>query len=149
MMLTRRALAITASAALSVIYPLAAIADPNEAAAVDAAVEGLRQAMLTADKAKLQALTSDQLSYGHSSGKLETKAQFIDVVAGKKTLYKAINHEQPAPTAVVGNTAIVRHVFSGESETDGKANPIKIGVLQMWVKQDGAWKLLARQAFKL
>jgi hypothetical protein len=24
----------------------------------------------------------------------------------------------------------------------------KIGVLQVWIKQDGRWKLLARQAFK-
>ena len=53
--------------------------------------KALRQAMLAADKAKLEALVSDQLSYGHSSGVIETKAQFVGVVAGKKTIYKSIN----------------------------------------------------------
>ena len=29
-------------------------------------------------------MTAEELSYGHSSGKLETKAVFIDVIASKK-----------------------------------------------------------------
>jgi hypothetical protein len=34
-------------------------------------------------------------------------------------------------------------------ETDGKTNNVKIGALQVWQKQGGNWKLLARQGFKL
>jgi len=34
-------------------------------------------------------------------------------------------------------------------ETDGKTNNVKIGALQVWQKQNGNWKLLARQGFKL
>ena len=52
--------------------------------------------------------------------------------------------------AVVGNNAIVRHAWEGESGTgDGKWNLSKIGILQVWVKQGADWKLLARQAFKV
>jgi ketosteroid isomerase-like protein len=36
-----------------------------------------------------------------------------------------------------------------ESETDGKINHTKIGILAVWQKQDGGWKLLARQGYKL
>jgi hypothetical protein len=36
-----------------------------------------------------------------------------------------------------------------ESELDGKATTTRIGALQVWQKQDGAWKLLARQGFRL
>jgi hypothetical protein len=32
---------------------------------------------------------------------------------------------------------------------DGKPNSTKIGALQVWQKQDGSWKLLARQGYKL
>ena len=32
---------------------------------------------------------------------------------------------------------------------DGKPTTTKIGVLQVWQKQDGNWKLLARQGYKL
>jgi hypothetical protein len=38
---------------------------------------------------------------------------------------------------------------TGETERDGKTNPVKIGVLMVWHKQDGNWKLLARQAVRL
>ena len=48
-----------------------------------------------------------------------------------------------------GDAAIVRHLWESESETDGKPTSTKIGVLQVWQKQDGNWKLLARQGFKL
>ncbi len=50
---------------------------------------------------------------------------------------------------MVGNNAIVRHVFTAETEANGKPGSAKVGVLQVWQKQDGAWKLLARQAFRL
>jgi hypothetical protein len=34
-------------------------------------------------------------------------------------------------------------------QLDGKATTTRIGALQVWQKQDGAWKLLARQGFVL
>ena len=52
-------------------------------------------------------------------------------------------------TQIVGNSAIARHILTGENESEGKTNAIKIGVLMVWQKQDGRWKLLARQAFRI
>ena len=75
--------------------------------------------MLAADKAKLEALVADQLSYGHSAGRLETKKEFVDVVAGKKTTYKSITLSEP-DGQVIGNNAVARHTFVVEIETDGK-----------------------------
>jgi hypothetical protein len=37
--------------------------------------------MMAADKAGLEVLVADQLSYGHSGGVIETKGQFIAVIA--------------------------------------------------------------------
>ena len=51
--------------------------------------------------------------------------------------------------AVAGDAAIARHLYESEMETDGKTNNVKIGALQVWQKQAGNWKLLARQGFKL
>src|SRR5262249_39611046 len=120
----------------------------DDAATVKAAVEALRQAMLAADRGKLEALTADQLSYGHSSGKLESKSVFVDVVASKKTVYKKIEFSDVTVT-VVGTTAIVRHGWESISVSDGKENTSKIGVLQAWTKVGSDWKLLGRQAFKV
>ena len=148
---TRRRLALASGLMLAVPVLAAGttvLAQSADVAAVDKATAELREAMLTADRAKLTALLSDQLSYGHSAGRLETKAQFLDVVAGKKTLYKSMSFSD-ATTSVAGNNAIVRHVMTVDTETDGKPATAKVGALQVWVKEGGAWKLLARQAFRL
>ena len=149
MRVTRRHLAAgaLALAALPTIVPAIARAESADEAAVAKAVDDLNKAMIAADKAKLEALTADQLSYGHSAGRVETKKEFVDVVAGKKTTYKSITLNEPTVT-VVGNNAIARHVFVVETETDGKPSQAKVGVMQVWVKDGGNWKLLARQAFR-
>jgi ketosteroid isomerase-like protein len=142
-------LAATLSIAVASLLPNSGVlAQSGDEAAVNEAVEALRKAMLAADKAKLEELVADKLSYGHSAGKLETKAEFIEVVASKKTIYKSITLSDMS-TSVVGANAIVRHIFSAETEADGKAGSARVGVLQVWNKDGGRWKLLARQAFRL
>jgi ketosteroid isomerase-like protein len=151
MRVTRRRLAFTGALALAAAGLLSsrdARAQADDVAAVNEAIEALRKAMLAADKAKLEELVADQLSYGHSAGKLETKAVFVDVIASKKTIYKSITLSE-ASTQVVGNNAIARHVFSAETEANGKSGSARVGVLQVWLKDGGRWKLLARQAFRL
>jgi ketosteroid isomerase-like protein len=149
MHVTRRHLAAgaLALAALPTIAPTIARAESADEAAVRKAIDDLSKAMLAADKAKLEALVADQLSYGHSAGRLETKKEFVDVIAGKKTIYKSITLNEPS-VSVVGNNAIARHTFVVETETDGKPSQAKVGVMQVWVKDGGSWKLLARQAFR-
>jgi hypothetical protein len=132
----------------SVLLPsLPSSAQSTDAAAVADAVAALTKAMLAADKAQLDTLVADQLSYGHSGGVIQTKAEFVDVIASKKTVYKSIVLSDQT-VAVAGNDAIVRHAWASESESGGKSTLSKIGVLQVWQKQGASWKLLARQAFK-
>jgi hypothetical protein len=88
--------------AVSSVAP--ARAEGADAAAVAQAVAALTKAMLAADKARLEALTADQLSYGHSSGKVEDKATFVGVVASKKTVYKSIELSRQT-VVVAGNDA--------------------------------------------
>jgi ketosteroid isomerase-like protein len=145
MRVTRRHLA--AGALALAVLPTIAHAESADEAAVRKAIDDLSKAMLAADKAKLEALVADQLSYGHSAGRLETKKEFVDVIAGKKTTYKSITLNDPT-VSVVGNNAIARHTFVVETETDGKPSQAKVGVMQVWVKDGGTWKLLARQAFR-
>ena len=52
--------------------------------AVANAVEQLRKAMIDGNKAELENIASEQLSYGHSSGYVEDKTEFVDkIVSGK------------------------------------------------------------------
>jgi ketosteroid isomerase-like protein len=124
------------------------VAQSGDEAAVAQAVEAFRNATLKADRSQFEALTADQLSYGHSAGRVENKAQFIDGATSGRSTWQFITLTDQTIN-IVGNTAIVRHTFTGESERDGKTNPVKLGVLTVWHKQDGHWKLLARQAVRL
>jgi ketosteroid isomerase-like protein len=123
-------------------------AQSGDEAAVAQAVEAFRNAMLKADRSQFEALCADQLSYGHSAGRVETKAQFIDAATSGRSTWKFITLTDQT-NQIVGNNAIVRHTLTGETERDGKTNPVKIGVLMVWQKQDGNWRLLARQAVRL
>jgi ketosteroid isomerase-like protein len=120
----------------------------GDEAAVAQAVEGFRNAMLKADRGQFEVLTANQLSYGHSAGRVENKSQFIEAATSGRSTWKFITLTDQT-TQIVGNNAIVRHTLTGETERDGKTNPVKIGVLMVWQKQDGHWKLLARQAVRL
>jgi ketosteroid isomerase-like protein len=151
MPVSRRNLAVAGALALgasSLLYKTAVLAEAADEAAVNQAVEGLRKALLEGNKARLEQLTADQVSYGHSDGRVQTKAEFIDGVMTRKAVVKSLTFPE-LKVAVVGNTAIARHIYASESETDGKASSNRLGVLAVWQKQDGNWKLLARQGYKL
>ena len=149
MKLSRRdlvAVSVLALGATSVIG--SARAESADEGAVKKAAEEFRTAWLKQDKAKLEAMTLPQLSYSHSDARLEDKKQFIDAVMARKATVKSL--EWPDLTVqVVGNTAIVRHLWVSESELEGKVTNTKIGAMQVWQKQDGGWKLLARASFRL
>ena len=123
-------------------------AQAGDEESVAQSVETLRKAQLEADRTKLEQVTSAQVSYGHSDGRAETKEQFIHGVMTRKQTVKSLDFPD-LKVAVVGNAAIVRHIYLSQSELDGKATTTRIGALQVWQKQDGGWKLLARQGFRL
>ena len=150
MEITRRHMVVAGALALGgldLLRSSSAVADSGEAAAVAKAVEELRQATFGKDKVQLDALCAEQLSYGHSDGRVETKAQFIDGVMGRKATLKSLTLSDHT-IAIVGDNAIARHKWASESELDGKATSTRIGVMQVWLKQGGNWKLLARQAVR-
>ena len=123
-------------------------AEAGDEESVAQSVEVLRKGLLEADRSKLEQVTSAQVSYGHSDGRAETKEQFIHGVMTRKQTVKSLDFPE-LKVAVVGNAAIARHIYLSQSELDGKATTTKIGALQVWQKQDGGWKLLARQGFRL
>jgi ketosteroid isomerase-like protein len=149
MKLSRRHLAVAGALVLSAPTLMrSAHAQSADEAVVKNAVEELRMAWLKQDKAKLDSLTAAQLSYSHSDAHLEDKTKFIDAVMTRKATFKSL--EWPELTVqVVGNAAVVRHLWVSESELDGKVTNTKIGVMQVWQKQEDGWKLLARASWKL
>jgi hypothetical protein len=150
MRITRRDLTIAGALTLGGLglwRSSAAVAESADEVAVAQAVEALRKAIFGQEKPQLEALCAEQLSYGRSDGRVENKAQFINGVMTRKAILKSLTLSDHT-IAIVGVAAIARHTWASESETDGKLTSTKIGVLQVWQKQDGAWKLLARQSVR-
>ena len=124
-----------------------AVAQRSEQA-VAQAVEKLRNAMIDPTDATLQALVSDKLSYGHSGGKLEDKAEFIRALVSGESDFKTIDLTEQTIT-LVDNTALVRHKLSAETANKGVTGTAHLAVLLVWIYQNKEWKLLARQAVKI
>lgn len=125
-----------------------ALAQSKDELAVTAAVESLRKAMIDGDKTGLQNITADQLSYGHSSGRVEDKAAFIDNIVTGKSDFVTIDLTNQTIT-VAGDAAIVRHALAATTNDNGNPGTVKLNILLVWQKQKGTWKLLARQAVKI
>lgn len=122
-------------------------AQSKEEKKVADAVEQLRKAMVDGDKIALENIAMEQLSYGHSGGHVEGKAEFVDkIVSGKSDFVTLDLTEQTI--VVSGKTAIVRHKLSAQTNDSGKPGEVHLLVLLVWQKTGGQWKLLARQAVK-
>jgi hypothetical protein len=116
---------------------------------VTQATERLRKAMVDADTVTLDKLTTAELSYGHSSGKLQTKKEFISDIATGASDFVSIDLTDQI-VKVVGNTATVRHILTAATNDKGKGHgTTKLGILLIWIKNKGQWQLLARQAVKV
>jgi len=111
-------------------------------------VETLRKAMVDGDKSALEKIAATELTYGHSSGKLEDKAAFVEAIASGKSDFVSIDLTEQTIT-VSGDVAIVRHKLAAETNDGGKPGSVKLAILTVWKKQGKEWKLLARQAVKL
>ena len=111
-------------------------------------VEAFRKAMIAGDHAAFDKLCASQMSYGHSAGKIQTKAEFITDATSARSKWKTLQFANVRNT-VAGPNAISRFTLNGETESEGKLTPVQIGVLMVWQMQANQWKLLARQAFKI
>ena len=133
---------------LCVVSTTLLLAQTADEKAVFASVEKFRQAMIASDKATLEKMSSDQLSYGHSNGLVEDKAAFLEQFVTGQTDFVTITLSDQT-IKIVGDAAIVRHRLIGDTNNNKVPGKVDLIVLMVWEKQKGEWKLLARQAVKL
>lgn len=133
---------------MAALFQMDAVAQSKKEKAVAQAVESLRKAMVEADSASLYSLTKNELSYGHSSGRVEDKASFIRSLTSGASDFVTIELSDQT-VKVVDKMAIVRHVLSAQTNDNGKPGTVKLSILTVWEKDWGKWKLLARQAVRI
>ena len=132
------------------------IENPSTVQKESLSIEEVQQAVFIFNKAMvnptvelMKGLCAEELTYGHSSGLIQNKAEFIDDIVNGP--FDFISLEAPEQTIhISGNTAIVRHIFLAKGTNAGEPVDVRIGNMQLYQKdKDGKLKLLARQAYKL
>jgi len=112
---------------------------------IRAVLDSWKQAMLTGNASELDKIYSKDLTYEHSSGKTETKAESIQNSTKLDGISKAIEFHDPA-IRIYGNTAIIKSRADFTSHA-GTVN--HLDVLMVWIKSGPAWQLVARQSTKV
>lgn len=132
------------------------IENPSAIQQESLSIEEVQKAVLIFNKAMvdptvelMEGLCAEELTYGHSSGLIQNKAEFIDDIVNGPFDFSSV--EAPDQTIhISGNTAIVRHIFLAKATNAGEPVDIRIGNIQVYQKgNDGKLRLLARQAYKL
>jgi ketosteroid isomerase-like protein len=135
---------------LGLLSAKAASAMSADEEAVAKRVEAFRSAQVAADAKAFDGLCAPELSYSHSDGHVEDKATFIKNATSGKSKVLSLEYKDPW-IRVVGDAAIVRFHWLGESETipDGKKSATNLHILMNWQKQGTDWNLLTRASTKL
>lgn len=114
---------------------------------VEQAVAALVKAMEDGNTTALTNITAKDLTYGHSSGKVENKTEFVQAFATGASDFVKINITDQT-IDIVKKTAIVRHTLDAETFDNKKPGQVKLKVMTVWQKLGGSWRLIARQAVK-
>ena len=124
-----------------------AAAPSSGEADVAKAVDKLTQAMLKKNIPELNALTAENLTYGHSSGKIQNKQEYIADIETGRSAFKTLEMQNQTIN-LSGDVALVRNHFSAQALKGEEVIPTEIENFQIWQKQKGQWLLVGRQAFK-
>jgi ketosteroid isomerase-like protein len=110
-----------------------------------AAMAAYENAMVQKDGAALDKLFSSDLTYVHSSGLFETKADVIKSVTEGKNVVNKIEDLSDTTVRIHGNMAFV----TGKEDLWHPTTVVHMHVLHVWEKTPEGWQLVARQATKL
>lgn len=105
------------------------------------------QAMVSKNTISVNQQTDKALSYGHSNGWVETKADVIKNLETGKLQYNSYI-EDSIVISMNGNMANARFNASIGVKMNEATNVYQLKVLEVWVKKGSRWVLFARQAVK-
>lgn len=109
----------------------------------------LDKALLDKDSLALVQLLDKDLTYGHSSGWIETKLDVIKDVTSGYMVYTKIESTGLRITTDK-DWATVRTTTTVEGLVDGKKIHVDLHVLQVWIKsKKHGWRMVARQGTKI
>jgi hypothetical protein len=132
----------------AVLLALSALADDPTSKSrqeFNAVLESWKQAMIKGDSVALDKLYSSDLTYEHSNGMTENKAESIAHSTKPDSVVKAIEFHDPT-IHLYGNTAVIKS-RADLTSFNGAVNHLDL--LMVWIRSPAGWQLVARHSTKI
>ena len=105
------------------------------------------QALVSKNTVSINQQTDKALSYGHSNGWVQTKADVINDLETGKIVYHSFKEDSLTIT-INESMANARFVADVNATLNGNTVNTHLKVLEVWVKKGKRWVLFARQGVK-
>jgi len=115
--------------------------------ALQATVKAFHQALVEGNRAVIDRMTDEQLSFGHSNGWVETKTDMLNHLETGYLDYHTYV-EDSMEYRVQPRVAHVRFIADIRVAMNGKEGNYHLKVLEVWIRKKKNWILFARQAVR-
>ncbi len=106
-------------------------------------------AMVRADTAWLRGALADDLSYVHSSGRRETKAQYLEAIGSATLRYEAFTPRERQVRLWSARSAVVVGFAHARAVSGGQTVDVDVRYLAVYEQKDGRWQLVAWQTTRV
>jgi hypothetical protein len=134
---------------IGILLPTLALAAMKQSGSAEdevrAAMNAWKQATLAKDGPALDKLLHDGLTYSHSNGRNQSKADVLASVTGGKSSVTGIDFGE-LTVRIYETTALVKGIVDVHNSKDGVASTAHLDILHVWIKGSQGWQMVARQA---
>lgn len=129
--------------------PVASSAESPLVSAVRAADDRRIAAMIAGDSSALEAVLSDDLAYGHSTGSIDTKRSMIAGLTEHRMIYEKIDYRERVFVPAAAGVVLMRGRVVASIQSAGRAIALDLRFLAVWREEHGVWRFLAWQSTRL
>jgi ketosteroid isomerase-like protein len=135
----------TAAIACSITVLWIGAAQAGDVEDVNAAEEARYAVMIAQDRGALAAILADEFIYHQPSGKVQNKAGYIEQITGGDVKINSAERYD-IKINVYGDTATATGSTKVDVVLKGEPKLFDLRFLDVWVKRDGRWQIVARQS---
>lgn len=106
-------------------------------------------ATIAADADRLEPLLSDQLTYGHADGRVQSKAELLAALRSSHLRYEVYDYEELQITPVNADAAVMSGLARLVASAGDKRVAFRLRFLGVWRHEAGGWRLQAYQSTQL
>ncbi len=120
--------------------------------AITQQIESLEISLINKNTARLEEILHSDLTFGHSNGWTETKSSLLENLPTSKVVYKEFIKHKEAEIKIIWESnplATVRREITAVGEYEKESFQVDLKVLEIWIKQNKKWLLLARQSVEV